>query len=178
MRLIFIFLAFSFCGTYGGQDTATLKVAVIDLKKVAADSMAGKSIDEQISEINDKAREDLVEIENSIKKMDSSQKGGLEERKVEDLQVILYDMTRKKRYQIQNAYKTAVKILEKNIFEVVKSIADEKKLSLVVVSDAVFYRADSSEDITSDVICRLDTVIKRIPVKLEEQERPLAGSNR
>ena len=60
------FLFFLFCVTNlvesasldSGGAGSNSKFAIIDLKKVAANSFAGKSIEEQIFKINDKAKED------------------------------------------------------------------------------------------------------------------------
>ena len=144
------------------------KLAFVSLRDIAQKSDAGQNIDKQIAGINDKSKEDLLELESSIKKMDSNIKTDSDERKVEDLQVILYDMTKEKRYQIQEAYRTAVEILEKEIHKVVKEIADEKGYSLVVLSDVVVYNSQECPDITEEAIKRLNNRIPEIKVNMEK----------
>lgn len=158
----FGFLVLCFLGTvqsYGKELES--KLAIVSLKDVAQRSSAGKSIDSQIAEINNKSKEDLLELENNIKKMDSDAKTSSDERKIEDLQVILYDMTKEKRYQIQSAYRKAIEVLEEEIQKIIKEISDEKGFSLVIASEAVVYRVSECPDITEEAVKRLD---ERVPV--------------
>ncbi len=144
------------------------KLAVVSLKDVAQRSSAGKSIDSQIAEINNKSKEDLLELENNIKKMDSDAKTSSDERKIEDLQVILYDMTKEKRYQIQSACRKAIEVLEEEIQRVVKEISDEKGYSLVLASEAVVHKVLECPDITEDAIKRLDDRVPMIKVNMNK----------
>lgn len=146
------------------------KLAIISLGDVAKNSKAGQSIDKQIEEINNKSKEDLLELENSIKKMDSDAKTSSDETKVGDLQVILYDMVKEKRYQIQAAYRSAIGILNEEIHRVVKEIADERGYSLVVPSDAVVYSSSECPDITEEVTKRLDNEISKIKVDMTKKD--------
>ena len=152
------------------SSNVSLKLAIINLKDVARNSEAGQSIDKQIEEIHNKSKEDLVELENSIKKMDSDVKTDSDERKIEDLQVILYDMTRKKRYQIQAAYKSAIEVLEEEINKVIKEIAEEKGYSLIVLSEAVVYNNFECQDITEEAIERLNNKIPKIKVNISQKD--------
>lgn len=168
MRWKFFLSAVVFASYCMADDGSNSQIAVINLKKVAAESKAGKSIEDQIADINNKASKDLVEFENNIKKIDSNKKDSENERKVEDLQVILYDMTRKKRYQIQNAYKEAIEVLEKEIYKTVEKISRERKYSLVIVSDVLVFKADHCPDISEEVIAQLDKNVSKIKVELKE----------
>jgi len=165
----FGFLILCFLGTiqsYG--KSLENELAIVSLKDVAQKSSAGKSIDSQIAEINNKSKEDLLELENNIKKMDSDAKTSSDERKIEDLQVILYDMTKEKRYQIQSAYRKAIEILEKEIREVIEEISNERGYSLVVISDIVVYNTQKCPDITEEAIKRLDDRVPMIKVNMNK----------
>ena len=145
------------------------KLASINLETVAKNSKAGQSIDEQLEEIHNKSKEDLLELENSIKKMDSNAKTSSDERKVDDLQAILYNMTREKRYQIQAAYRSAIEVLNEEIRKVVEEIAREKGYSLILVSEAVFYSNSGCPDITEEAIKRLDDRVSKIKVDMSKK---------
>lgn len=145
-----------------------IRLAVVSLRDVAQKSNAGQNIEKQIADINNKSKEDLLELESSIKKMDSNIKTDSDERKVQDLQVILYDMTKEKRYQIREAYRTAVETLEKEIYRVVKEIADEKGYHLIALSDGVVYNSQECPDITEEVIKRLNDRVPEIKVSMEK----------
>ena len=146
------------------------KLAIISLGDVAKNSKAGQSIDKQIEEINNKSKEDLLELENSIKKMDSDAKTSSDENKVEDLQAILYDMTKEKRCQIQAAFKSALGVLNEEIRKVVEEIVSEKGYSLIVVSEAVFFTSSKCPDITEEAIRRLDSRIPKIKVDVTKRD--------
>lgn len=148
----------------------TVKLAVFSITDVAKRSKAGQSIDEQIEEINNKSKKDLLELENSIKKMDSDAKTSSDERKVDDLQVILYDMTKEKRYQIEAAFKSALGVLNEEIRKVVEEIASEKGYSLIVLSEAVFFNSSECPDITEEAIRRLDSRIPEIKVDVTKRD--------
>ncbi len=154
----------------GVKFTAETKLAVVSLKDIAKRSKAGQSVDDQIEEINNKSKKDLLELEDSIKKMDSAVKTSSDERKIEDLQVVLYDMTKEKRYQIQVAYRSAIEALEEEIRKVVKEIADENGYSLIILSDEVVYKAPECPDITEEAIRRLDSRVPSIKVDITKRE--------
>lgn len=159
-----------FCVLGAFQVAAEIKatsIAVVNLKDVAKKSDAGQSIDEQLGEINDKSKKDLLDFEASIKQMDNNAKTSSDERKVEDLQAILYDMTKEKRYQIQEAYQAALEQLEKEIHEVIKEISVEKGYSVVVTSDAVVFN-NGCPDITEEALQRLNKRISRIKVDMKK----------
>ena len=157
-------------GAEPSLSATNLKLAIIRLNDVARNSSAGRSIDEQIEEIHNKSKEDLLELENSIKKMSSDAKTSSDERKVDDLQAILYNMTREKRYQIQVAYKSAIGVLEKEIRKIVEEIAEEKGYSLIVPSDAVVYSNSECPDVTEEAIKRLDNRVPEIKVDMSKKD--------
>ena len=171
MRLVFFLSALVFFNSSGIDHKGDFKIAVINLKKIASESLAGKSIESQIANINNKASKDLVEFENSIKKIDSDQKDRESERKVEDLQVLLYDMTRKKRYQIQSAYKTAIETLEKEIYKAAEQVSQKRGYSLVVISDVIVFKSDDCPDISEETIELLNKNVSEVKVELKESQQ-------
>ena len=145
------------------------KVAVVDLKKVAAESLAGKDIEKQMKAINNESKTDLLDLENQIKSMDNSKKTDLDTRKIEELQVVLYDMVREKKYTISAAYNQAISHLDKEIKQVVRDICKRKKLSVVIAQDAVIYFDNSDcKDITQETIKELNKRCKSIKVEVKE----------
>lgn len=146
------------------------KTAVVNIRYVAKNSDAGRGIDDQLAEINDKSKKDLLDLESSIKKMDSDAKTSSDERKVEDLQVILYDMTKEKRYQIQTAYHNALEQLEQEIHKVVEEISNEKGYSLVVISDVIVFNSSECPDITQETIERLNKRVPKIKVDMKKSK--------
>lgn len=154
--------------------TATIKtttIAVLDLKKVAAKSKAGEGIEEQAAAQNNTSKRELIDLENKIKSMESNKLSGLDPRKIEELQLLLYDMVKEKRFQISEAYRKAIEALESIIKEVVKEICSEKHIDIVITNEAVIYCDENCIDITEEVIRRLDEHCKEIVLKVEENSR-------
>jgi len=153
-----------------GEDKKSYNsIAVIDLKKVAVESKAGKYIEKRIAEINDVSKKDLLDLENKIKSMDTVKSSEADTRKVEDMQLILYDMVRTKRYQISEAYKKAITVLESEIKKAVSYVAEKNSIKTVFASEAVVYKSKDCSDITSQVIARVNEICKEIDVKLSNE---------
>lgn len=150
-------------------DRTYSSIAIIDLKKAAIESEAGKYIEKRIAEINDLSKKDLLELETKIKSMDTVKASESDTRKIEDMQLILYDMIRTKRYQISEAYKKAITILESEIKKAVSYIAKQKGIRTVLASDAVIYRSNDCADITSQVIARINETCREINVILNNE---------
>ena len=145
-------------------------LAVIDMDEIFMQSSAGRSIQEQIEQININEKKDLIKLEEKIKQKDLKNRSPNEEeaRKLEEMQVILYDMTRKKRYKIQQAYQNAIKLLEKCVQSCISKIAMKKKVKMVLPVTVFVYYTDNVQNITSEVLCAVNNEMPDIKVKLEE----------
>ena len=142
-------------------------LAVVDIKKIAAYSEAGKNIEIRIADINNESKKDLLELESKIKAMEESKNSDVDARRaIDDMLVVLYDRVRTERFRIAEAYKDAVNKLEKEIKRVVSEVAREKNLKLVVISDAVVYFGNDCPDITDEIIVRMNQECPEIKVEL------------
>ncbi|MDR0968287.1 MAG: OmpH family outer membrane protein [Holosporaceae bacterium] len=141
--------------------------AALDLKKVASECEAGKDIEKQIEEINQESKKDLKDLETQIKSMESNKKSDYDARKIEDMQMILYDMVRTKKYQISEGYGRAIGVLEKEIKKVVADICKEKGIQIVLNSETIVHMEKNCLDITKETIDRLNKVCKSIKVELK-----------
>ena len=143
--------------------------AIVDMKKIASRSKAGKFIETSIAEINDKSKKDLLELEAKIKNMEESKTSDVESRRaVDDMLVVLYDKVRAERYRISEAYREAVNNLENEIKRVISAVAQEKKIKIVLISDAIVYSNNDCVDMTDEVIERLNTECPEIKVELRK----------
>ena len=144
-------------------------LAIVDMKKIASRSKAGKFIEVSISEINDKSKKDLLELESKIKAMEESKTSDVESRRaVDDMLVVLYDKVRAERYRISEAYREAVNNLENEIKRVISVVAQEKKIKMVLISDAIVYSNNDCVDMTDEAIERLNTECPEIKVELRK----------
>lgn len=159
---IFAFFVFFVPCIFGETSVGTQSIAVIDLKKVAAESQAGKGIEIQVANKNNQSKKDLVDLEDKIKSMEANKLSGSDPRKVEELQLILYDMVKERRFQISEAYRKAISALETIIQESIKEIVDERKIDVVLAADAVVFSEKNCADITNETIKRVDMKCKYI----------------
>lgn len=150
------------------KECSEVSIAVVNMDKLFYDSDAGKSIRSQTEEINDKEKKDLLDFETKIRDMDAKRNNEEDTRKVEDLQVILYDMTRSRRYKIQEAYQTALKELEQKANAIIQKIAEKRHITVVIPFDAVIYRSNECIDITDEVLSQLNKTVSDINVKMKD----------
>ncbi|MDR1561041.1 MAG: OmpH family outer membrane protein [Holosporaceae bacterium] len=167
--------AIVFCGIlftehgYATENVSHGDIAIIDLKKIASETTVGKDIEKQIASFNNESKKDFLDLESKIKSMDSNKKSDSDARKIEDMQLILYDMVRQKRFQISEAYKTAIASLDREIKKIVKEICRKRGIKMVIASDAVAYNDDTkSTDISDEVIVLVNKSCPSIKVKLKE----------
>lgn len=164
MKLYLLLLLLVSCSVFG--DSA--KIAVVDLKKVASESLAGKNVEKQMKTINNESKSDLLELENQIKSMDSNKKSDLDTRKIEELQVMLYDMVREKKYKISEAYQKAISKLDAAIKDSIAAVCKRKKIEIVIAQDAVVYFDKSAcEDVTQDTVKELNNTCPEIKIELQ-----------
>ncbi|MDR2794839.1 MAG: OmpH family outer membrane protein [Holosporaceae bacterium] len=150
------------------SEQSAIPLALIDLKKVASRCKAGKNIEKQMVEINNQSKTAPLELEDKIKSMEQDKSSDFDNRKIEEMQLILYDMVRTKRYQINEAYKQAISKLESLIKDTVKAISICDGIGTVIELDAVVYASDHCRDITEDVINELDAHCQSIKVEVKE----------
>lgn len=167
----FAFFIFSFSCVFADTENVSQSVAMIDLKKVAAESQAGKGIEMQVANKNGKSKKELVDLEEKIKSMEANKLSGSDPRKVEELQLILYDMIKERRFQISEAYRKAIEALEAIIREAIKEIADERKIDVVLASDAVVFSGQNCADITNETIKRVDMKCKYIELLVKGETK-------
>ncbi|MDR3187086.1 MAG: OmpH family outer membrane protein [Holosporaceae bacterium] len=165
-----IFLIFLLLFPWIKIDCASNGVAIVDLKKVALRSKAGKGVEEQIAAINNDAKKDFLDLEANIKSMESNKKSNSDARTIEDAQLMLYDAVRHKKNQIADAYRIAISTLDGEIKKVIAKICQKKGIELVIANDAAVYVGKKFPDITSEVVAGVDLSCPAIKVELKEQK--------
>ena len=150
------------------EEMTVQQLAIVDLKKIASQSKAGKNIESRIAEINNKSKIELSELESKIKTLEENRVSDINAgRTADDMLVALYDKVRSERYRISEAYKNAISNLEKEIRKIIATVAQEKKLKIVVISDAVVYSSKDCLDLTDEIVSRMNQECPEIKVTLE-----------
>lgn len=140
-------------------------IAVVDLRKIVLESEAGKGIEKQIAEINEASKKELQEVESKMKSMDKLSE--TDSQKVMDMQVALYEMVKKRRNQISEAYKNAVLELENAVNDVLKQVAEQDDIYLIINLEAVAYVNSYCRDVTNEVIQKINDTHPHIQVKIK-----------
>ena len=150
------------------EEMTVQQLAIVDLKKIASQSKAGKNIESRIAEINNKSKIELSELESKIKTLEENRVSDINAgRTADDMLVALYDKVRSERYRISEAYKNAISNLEKESRKIIATVAQEKKLKIVVISDAVVYSSKDCLDLTDEIVSRMNQECPEIKVTLE-----------
>lgn len=161
----YIFLTFFPVSATVGQGRSQV-IAIVDLKRVASESKAGKGIDQQVAEKNKESKRELTDLETKIESMESNKLSGSDPRKIEELQLILYDMVKERRFQISEAYRVAIAALEQIIKDAIKEIIAEMGIDIVLASDAIVFSGDNCKDITNETIKKVDQRCSRIDLNV------------
>lgn len=150
------------------EEMTVQQLAIVDLKKIASQSKAGKNIESRIAEINNKSKIELSELESKIKTLEENRVSDINAgRTADDMLVALYDKVRSERYRISEAYRNAISNLEKEIRKIIATVAQEKKLKIVVISDAVVYSSKDCLDLSDEIVSRMNQECPEIKVTLE-----------
>lgn len=142
-------------------------IAVVDLRKIVLESDAGKGIEKQIAEINEASKKELQEVESKMKSMERDKLSETDSQKVMDMQVALYEMVKKRRNQISEAYKNAVLELENAVNDVLKQVAEQGDIPLIINLEAVAYVNSHCRDVTNEVIQKINDTHPYIKVKIK-----------
>lgn len=149
----------------------SFQIAIIDMKHIASKCKAGISIDDQLCKINDHSKKEYSDLEKKIKEFENkNKKNDTDSRMLEDMQVMLFDAVRKKKYQIETAYQNAISKLEQTIKTVVSEIAIRRGIKLVLLNDVLIHHSEEVLDITDEVIKNVDHLCSFIEVEIKNSE--------
>ena len=153
---------------------AETAVGVVNFGKITQVSKAATSVQSQVkakqkalqSEADAKEKALLAEDQALVKQKDGADKAGFEAKvkafreKAAKEQRAWQD----KKVGLNKSTAEALDTIQKSLIEVVKQVAAEKKLNLVISSSQVLY-SDASLDITDEVLKRLDAKLPSVAVK-------------
>ena len=149
-------------------------IGVVNVPKIMQESKAAVSLRNQLqakqksfqAETDAKQKELNAENQDLIKQKDKVDKDAFD-KKVAAFQQKITDAQRQvadKKASIDKAFAPAFDDIQKNLLEITKQVAYEKKMPLVVNSLQVLY-TDQANDITDEVMKRLDAKLPSVTVK-------------
>ena len=153
---------------------ADVAIGVVNVGKILQDSKGAASVRNQMqakqkafqAEFDAKEKSLIAEDQSLLKEKNSIEKDALD-KKVKALREKAASVQREgqdKKAQLDKAFASSLDEIQKNVLEVVKRVAAEKKLNLVVSSAQVLY-TEQSYDITDEVLKRLDAKLPNVAVK-------------
>ena len=153
---------------------AEATTGVVNVAKILHDSKAATSVRTQMqakqkalqAEVSAKSKELHNEDQSLVKQKDSADKAAFD-KKVKDFQEKASKEERDvqdKKAALDKSFAGALEEIQKNVLDITKDVATEKKITLVVSSAQVLY-TDPSLDITDEVLKRLDAKLPTVAVK-------------
>ncbi|MCE2521219.1 MAG: OmpH family outer membrane protein [Alphaproteobacteria bacterium] len=172
LRQVFIVLCMVFLAGPVAADEGTT-IAIIDLERVRQESSAGKSIESQIFGYRQELAEEVNVVEGEIRERLRSLKEqetlltqeGYEKirQEIEQHSVTYQTRFQNRRRNLDAAYLEAMEQLHSGILEVLGKLIFERHID-VVLDRRQYLVANSSFDISDDVLRELDTILTGIPV--------------
>lgn len=155
-----------------------IKIGIVDINKIANESKSLKILIKEM-ESTIKIKEDALdkkineynELKNKIEQQKSVISSEELDKKTKEL-ILLKEAISDLKYDIDKTMKRSeeesIDPALDRILEAVKSVAEEKKLDVVMRSDLLLYM-NKSCDITNDVIKKLDDITEKNPIPLPKK---------
>ena len=153
---------------------AETSIGVVNVAKIMQSSKAATSVREQMqakqksfqAELDAKEKALLAEDQALVKQKGSADKAAFEKKVKEFREKAATEQraVQSKKAQLDKSFAGALEEIQKAVLDIVKQMASEKKLNLVVSSAQVLY-GDQSLDITDEVLKRLDSKLPTVAVK-------------
>ena len=158
---------------------ADQKIVVVDIQRIMRDSLAAKDLKTQLDaqkqqyqgEVDakqdklKKERDDLEKQKAILAKdaLAQKEKSFLDEYKADQKDV------QEKQVAYDNAYKSAVEVIQKNVQDIINGMATEQSFTLALPTSTLIY-ADKTLDITEEVLKRLDKKLPKVQLKTTTQK--------
>ncbi|MGI9507256.1 MAG: OmpH family outer membrane protein [Geminicoccaceae bacterium] len=165
--------AFALPGTARADQLPATVAAVVDYQRVLQEAAASKSIAEQMDVRRKGYQDEIAEQEQRLFDAErelSKQRSVLSEEAVNAKQKELEaevqavrELTQKRRQQLEQVSAEAVSKVERALFEVLTTLAEERGLNVVLPASQVLFFARQI-DLTDEVLAKLDATLSEVPV--------------
>lgn len=173
VRFLFCFAILTFTAT-SFSAMAEENFGVVDIQLIMRDAKAANSVREQVQkkqktfqEASDKKEKELQAADQDLAKQRSLLSQEAFEEKYQGFRKKVAEAQKdyqEKRVKLDKALSQALADIQKNVLEIVKDVAKEKKLTAVLPTSQMLY-AEESRNITKDVLARLDKQLPKLSVK-------------
>lgn len=153
---------------------AETTIGVINTQKLMRDSKAAQSVRAQMQSKQkafqaelDATEKKLFEEDQALAKQQNSVEKEAFKKKIADFRERAAKAQREvqqKRLQVDKALAAALENIQQTVVGIVKEVAEEKKITVVLSSNQVLY-ADSALDLTDEVLQRLNKKLPNVTMK-------------
>lgn len=154
-----------------------LKIGVVDIEKILSNSLAGKSIENQLKIKREAFQKEFSSRENNLLNSEKTliqEKATLtaeafeEKRKQFETQLLeTRNLFQKRRNSLDKGLSAALGKLRENIIRVTAEIAEQEGHTVILTRDSVVITSKEM-DITSKVLSKMDSSIQSIPLTVVE----------
>jgi len=158
---------------------ASVTIAVVNIQQVMQESTAAQSANKQLEEKQKSYQGELTKKDEDLQKEDKElgkQRGVLSKEAFEEKTrafrtkvTAVQKEVQSKKASLDGGYARALAEIQKVVTDIIADIAKEKKFSVAVPTSQLLY-ADSSLDITKEVIERLNKKLPKLEVKFEAKK--------
>lgn len=152
---------------------AETTIGVVNIQQIMRDSKAGNSVRNQLKEKQksfqaelESKEKALIAEDQALAKQSNTTEATAFQQKVKDFRTKAANAQREvvgKKDKLEKAFAGALKQIQDNVQTIVKEVAAEKKMAVVLPSSQVMY-ADPTLDITAEVQARLDSKLPSVQV--------------
>lgn len=170
----YLFAAFATLALCAQPSFAEGAIGVVNVGKIMQDSKAAASVRSQLqakqktfqAELDAKEKEFYAEDQALAKQKDKVEKAAFDAKvkAFREKAASAQQQVQQKKVQLDKAFATSLEEIQKNVLEITKQVAAEKKLSLVLSSAQVLY-SEANSDVTDEVLKRLDAKLPTVAVK-------------
>lgn len=157
-----------------GPAFAESNTAVVNVAKIMHDSKAATSVRNQLQ-----AKQKSFQVDLDTKEKDLQAEGAALDKQKDTLDKATFDKkgqafqdkvgaerrdVQTKKAALDKSFEGALEEIQKNVLDITKQVATEKKINLVLSTTQVLY-ADDALDVTDEVMKRLDAKLPTVAVK-------------
>ena len=155
------------------QQTAT--IAIVDVQRLLLDSLAGRSIEQQLQQLRSSFSEEVALREGALREKERelvaraailapealAEERGLVEQDV----VALQRDVRDHKQAMEQAYGAAVTRIRESLLVILQALVEERGIDIVLARSA-YLVASRRLDLTGDVLAELDRTLPSVPLAL------------
>ena len=163
---------------HAADETMETTVAIIDLERIRQESKAGQSIEGQIGTYRSKLAEEVNRVEGELRERQRSLKDQevlltqeayeKQRQKIEQDSVAYQNEYQNRRRNLDTAYLRAMERLHAGVLEILGKLIFQRGID-VVLDRRQYLVANSTLDITEDVLTELNKSLSEIPISLSSE---------